>query len=96
VVHRIVITTNAAEDFKSLDARRRAAVRDALKIHLTHEPTKESKSRIERLKDITTPQYRLRIDDLRVFYSVIGTDVIIQGIVSKEGANQWLKERGKK
>jgi len=39
---------------------------------------------------------RLRVDDLRVFYSVIGTDVIVQGIVSKEGANQWLKEREKK
>jgi len=39
-------------------------------------------------------KYRLRVDDLRVFYSVIGTDVIIQGLVSKEGANQWLKERG--
>jgi mRNA-degrading endonuclease RelE of RelBE toxin-antitoxin system len=96
VEHRIVITTNAAEDFKSLDARQRATVQDALKVHLTHEPTKESKSRIKRLKDITTPQYRLRVDDLRVFYSVIGTDVIVQGIVSKEGVNQWLKERGKK
>lgn len=94
--HRLVITTNAVEDFKSLDAHRRAKVRDALKIHLTHEPTKESKSRIKRLKDITTPQYRLRIDDLRVFYSVIGTDVVIQGIVTKETANQWLKEHGKK
>lgn len=94
--HRIVITTNAAEDFKSLDARLRATVRDALRIHLTHEPTKESKSRIKRLKDVITPQYRLRVDDLRVFYSVIGTEVIVQGIVSKEGANQWLKDRGKK
>jgi mRNA interferase RelE/StbE len=90
------MTTNAVEDFKSLDARRRATVRDTMKIHLTHEPTKESKSRIKRLKDITTPQYRLRIDDLRVFYSVIGTDVIIQGIISKEAANEWLKEHGKK
>jgi mRNA interferase RelE/StbE len=87
---------NAAEDFKSLDARRRATVRDALKTHLTHEPAKESKSRIKRLKDITIPQYRLRIDDLRVFYSVIGADVVIQGIISKEEANQWLKEHGKK
>jgi mRNA interferase RelE/StbE len=90
------MTTNAVEDFKSLDARRRATVRDTMKIHLTHEPTKESRSRIKRLKDITTPQYRLRIDDLRVFYSVIGTDVIIQGIISKEAANEWLKEHGKK
>jgi mRNA interferase RelE/StbE len=87
---------NAAEDFKSLDARQRATVRDALKIHLAHEPTKESKSRVKRLKDITTPQYRLRVDDLRVFYSLIGADVIVQGIVSKEGVNQWLNERGKK
>jgi hypothetical protein len=57
---------------------------------------KESKSRIKRLKDITTPQYRLRVDDLRVFYSVVRTDVVVQGVVSKEGANQWLKKHGKK
>ncbi len=40
VVYRIVFTENAIDDFNSLDARWRAMVRDAIRVHLTHEPTK--------------------------------------------------------
>jgi mRNA-degrading endonuclease RelE of RelBE toxin-antitoxin system len=38
--------------------------------HLTHEPTKESRSRIKRLRGVSDPDYRLRVADYRVFYSV--------------------------
>jgi mRNA interferase RelE/StbE len=48
-----------------------------LSIHLIHEPAKESKSRIKRLKDLSHPQYRLRVDDLRVFYDITENDVVV-------------------
>ncbi len=38
--------------------------------HLTHEPTTESKSRIKRLRGLSDPDYRLRVADYRVFYTV--------------------------
>jgi mRNA-degrading endonuclease RelE of RelBE toxin-antitoxin system len=96
VTHKIVFTENAIDDFKSLDARRQATVRDAIGIHLTHEPAKESKSRIKRLKELGHPQYRLRVDDLRVFYDIAGEDVVILAIMSKERTEKWLEKHGEK
>lgn len=93
---RIVITDNAKEDFSELDARWRTMVCDALRIHLTHEPAKESKSRIKRLRDLRHPQFRLRVGDMRVFYDVAGTDVVVLAIMSKEETLQWLEKHGEK
>ena len=96
LVYRVLIADNAREDFNELDARRRTMVRDALRIHLTHEPTKESKSRIKRLRDLRHPQFRLRVGEMRVFYDVVGTDVVVLAIMSKEKTLQWLEEHGEK
>ena len=70
MAYRIVLTENAWEDFDALDARTRATVREAMRVHLTHEPTKQSKSRIKRLRHLRHPQFRLRVEDIRVFYDV--------------------------
>ena len=94
VAYRIVLTENAREDFDALDARWRATVRDALRVHLTHEPTKQSKSRIKRLRDLRHPQFRLRVEDIRVFYDVTNGDVVIIAIMPKEKTIQWLEEHG--
>jgi mRNA interferase RelE/StbE len=96
VPYRILITDNATEDFNDLDVRWRAMVRDALRVHLTHEPTKESRSRIKRLRDLRHPQFRLRVGEMRVFYDVMGTDVVVLAIMSKEKTIQWLEEHGEK
>jgi mRNA interferase RelE/StbE len=37
---------------------------------LRHNPAKESKSRIKRLRGFSNPDYRLRVGDYRVFYAV--------------------------
>jgi mRNA-degrading endonuclease RelE of RelBE toxin-antitoxin system len=96
VAYRIVLTENAIEDFTVLDARWRATVRDAMHIHLTHQPMKQSKSRIKRLRNLRHPQFRLRVEEIRVFYDVTGTDVVIIAIMPKEKTFQWLEEHGEK
>ncbi len=96
MAYRIVLTDNAREDCDALDARRRATVRDAMRVHLTHEPTKQSKSRIKRLRDLRHPQFRLRVEDIRVFYDVTDMDVVIIAIMPKEKTIQWLEEYGEK
>ena len=63
-------------------------------MHLTHEPTKVSKSRIKRLRGLSQPQYRLRVDDIRVFYDVTETQVQVLAIVTKAEAQSWLDEEG--
>ena len=91
---RIVLAPQAIEDLAGLKANIRAEVRDGIELHLRHEPRKESRSRIKRLRDVRQPQYRLRIGDIRVFYDVTGNDVEILAIVIKSEAEAWLAEFG--
>jgi mRNA-degrading endonuclease RelE of RelBE toxin-antitoxin system len=69
-------------------------VRDAIELHLRHEPTKVSKSRIKRLRGLDRPQYRLRVDEVRVFYDVQEDTVQVLAIVAKAQADAWLKAQG--
>lgn len=90
----ILISPEAARDFRRLTAFQRGKVRNAIEVHLRHEPTKVSKSRIKRLRDIEQPWYRLRVDDLRVFYGVEDETVRVLGIVTKADADAWLEQAG--
>jgi mRNA interferase RelE/StbE len=40
------------------------------------------------------PQYRLRVDEIRIFYDVSGTTVEILAIVAKSEAETWLAQFG--
>jgi len=90
----IILAPEAIEDRKGLRALDRAAIDDAMEKHLRHAPAKVSKSRIKRLRGLRRPQYRLRVDDLRVFYDVVGHEVQVLGIVLKADAETWLKRIG--
>ena len=67
-------------------------MRSALETHLRHRPEKTSRSRIKRLRGLRRPQYRLRVDDVRVFYDVSGTAVEILAIVTKSETEVWLAQ----
>jgi mRNA interferase RelE/StbE len=88
----IVLAPQAVEDFKRLKAHLRAGLRDALEIHLRHEPRKTSRSRIKRLRGLRQPQYRLRVGDIRVFYDVSGETVEVLAIVMRSEADEWLTQ----
>lgn len=88
----IELTEEALRDFRSLDAHLRASVRKALEAHLRLKPTTVSKSRIKRLRDLRHPQFRLRVDDIRVYYDVEHSTVTILGIVSKSNSEDWLAD----
>jgi len=90
----IVLSSEAVSDLRRLSAFERAKVREAIEVHLRHEPTKISKSRIKRLRELAHPQYRLRVDDFRVFYDVKGEEVQVLAIVAKTDADEWLKQVG--
>jgi len=62
--------------------------------HLRHEPTKTSRSRIKRLRGMRRPQYRLRVEDIRVFYDVTEESVEVLAIVTKAAAAAWLEQHG--
>ena len=94
--YAIEFAPQAAQDYRDLNAHVRAGVRDAIETHLRHQPTKTSKSRIKRLRGLSRPQYRLRVDDIRVFYDVSKSTVNILAIVAKSLANEWLERCGEK
>jgi mRNA interferase RelE/StbE len=90
----IVLTAEAVEDVKALRAHLRAEVRDAIEMHLRHEPRKTSRSRIKRLRGLRRPQYRLRVGEIRVFYDVSDKTVEVLAIVAKSEADAWLIQFG--
>jgi mRNA interferase RelE/StbE len=91
---KIVLAPEAVQDLRALNANLRAVVRDALETHLRQEPMKTSRSRIKRLRGLRRPQYRLRVDEVRVFYDVSGETVEILAIVAKSEAELWLAQSG--
>lgn len=94
--YEIVLAPEAAADLIRITARLRSNVSDALEVHLRHEPTKVSRSRIKRLRGLAKPQYRLQVDDLRVFYDVTESEVQVLAVVPKAEAKAWLDRERKK
>ncbi len=92
--YEIVFSPEAIEDLRDLKAHWQAKARDAIEAHLRHAPTQESKSRIKRLRGLSHPQYRLRVDDIRVYYDVSEQAVEILAIVPKSEAEDWLRKVG--
>jgi len=90
---RIVFVAEAAEDLRRLGAFCRSAVKDAIERHLRHQPELTSRSRIKRLEDTDSPQYRLRVGHPRVFYDISGNDVVVLCILPKEDSIPWLRVR---
>ena len=90
----ILLAPEAIEDLRKLKAGERTAVKEALETHLRHEPTKTSRSRIKRLRGVARPQYRLRVEEVRVFYDVSSSTVEVLAIVPKPEAESWLAQFG--
>ena len=92
--YEIILSPEAVQDLKLLDAYQGAKIKDLIEVHLRHEPTRTSKSRIKRLRGLRHPQYRLRIDEFRIFYDIEKNRVEILAIILKSKAAEWLKKVG--
>jgi mRNA-degrading endonuclease RelE of RelBE toxin-antitoxin system len=96
--YAVLLAPDAVEDLTRLRAYDRAKVRDAI-TKLRSDPTHVGRSRIKRLRGLRKPQYRLRVDEVRVFYDVVeepvpGVEVL--AIVAKKEAAAWLEREGLK
>jgi mRNA-degrading endonuclease RelE of RelBE toxin-antitoxin system len=92
--YEILLAPEALADLQAFKANIRAEVRDAIERHLRHEPTAVSRARIKQLQSEGSPEYRLRVGDVRVFYDVAESQVRIVAIVPKNGAEDWLRKAG--
>ena len=89
-----MLAPEAVRDMRRLSSYVLAAIRTAVETHLRHEPTKLSKSRIKRLRGLSQPQYRLRVNHVRVFYDVEDGEVQILAVLDKTDAEAWLFREG--
>lgn len=94
MAYAIILAPQAVEDLKRLRAAKRATVKEAVEVHLRHDPCKISRSRIKRLRGLSRPQYRLLVDDIRVFYDVSDMTVEVLAVVPKSEAESWLSQFG--
>jgi mRNA interferase RelE/StbE len=89
--YSILFSPEAMLDLRRLKAPIHSTVKKAIETHLRHEPLKESKSRIKRLRGIKRPGYRLRVGEIRVFYDVSENTVEILAVIPKSDAISWLE-----
>ena len=94
--YEIVFAPEAVRDVRNLKAHLRSMIRDAIEASVRHTPTRVSQSRVKRLRGLSRPQFRLRIDEIRVFYDVRESMVEILAVVPKTEAAEWLKREGMK
>lgn len=92
--YRVVIAQQAFKQLMKLQAGPRSRIKAAMAQHLQHEPTKLSKSRIKRLRGLDRPQYRLRVDGVRVFYDVEEGRVEVLAVLEKAEVQAWLDREG--
>lgn len=73
----IRLAQEAQDDLRRLRAFDRTRVTKGLEQQLTHQPQQLSKSRIKRMVEPFWCQYRLRVDDFRVYYDVDDTNQVV-------------------
>jgi len=94
--YEVVVAKDAQDQFGALDGRWRSRLKQEMREHLEHQPKQESRSRIKRLRGLRQPQYRMRVDGMRVFYDVNDEmkRVEILGFVNKSDTPEWLNLHG--
>ena len=93
-VYTIMLKRSAIADLDALRKYDAVQIADAMERHLKRNPTKESKSRIKRLRGISNPDYRLRVGDYRIFYVVdeAARRVDVLRVMHKEQTLRYYKE----
>jgi mRNA-degrading endonuclease RelE of RelBE toxin-antitoxin system len=91
----VILSPEVIKELDRLRAVDRSAIIQAIEHHLIQAPERKSKSRIKRLKEMRQPQYRLRVDDFRVYYDVddARAEVHVLGVVTKKNSGKWLEEK---
>lgn len=86
MAYEIRVSPEASDTLRTLSAFDRKTIQAEIRIHLTHEPTKTSRSRIKKLDDTGITQYRLRVGEYRVYYNVnVDEQIVFVMLVFEKG-----------
>jgi mRNA interferase RelE/StbE len=75
--YEIRYAAEAVADIRALRVFNQRKVLDGIGLHLTYQPKLVSRSRIKAMAQPFWSQYRLRIEDLRVYYDVDDTSHVV-------------------
>ena len=90
----VILKPDAIKDLDKLRKYDATIITDALEQHLTTKPEQSSRSRIKKLRGKQLAEYRLRVGDFRVFYSVDSgaSTVFVLRILRKEETVEFYQE----
>ena len=89
----IRLADEAQDDLRGLRAFDRTRVTKGMEQHLSHQPQQVSKSRIKRMLEPFWCQYRLRVDEFRVYYDVDDTDQVVNVLrIIEKGRDTTLEQ----
>jgi mRNA-degrading endonuclease RelE of RelBE toxin-antitoxin system len=91
--YEIRYADEAVADIRGLRKLDQRKVMDGIELHLAHQPKLASKSRIKEMKQPFWSQYRLRIDDFRVYYDVDDESTVVNVLRVLEKTNQPTQEK---
>jgi mRNA interferase RelE/StbE len=91
--YKIQYSEEAENDLQSARSFDQKKILEGIETHLRFEPAKESRSRIKKMNQPFWSQYRLRVEDFRVYYDLDEEKGII-GIIRilKKGQRETTKE----
>lgn len=92
--YEIILKPEAVQDIDHIHRYHAAAIADAMEVHLTTNPTVLSRSRIKKLKGKQKADYRLRVEDFRVFYNVNEQEkrVFVLRVLHKDKTKYFYRE----
>ncbi|MCX7011501.1 MAG: type II toxin-antitoxin system RelE/ParE family toxin [Candidatus Sumerlaeota bacterium] len=97
VRHEFILKPSAVRDLDRIRKHYAVMIADGIEEFLTHNPTRESKSRIKRLRGIQDPDYRLLLGEYRIFYNVDEAErrVEVLRILHKGETHRYYEEARK-
>jgi len=87
----ILYSDEAVAELRAFRIYDRKAIIAAIEGILAVNPTLEGKAKVKRLKQPAPTQYRLRVDEFRIFYDVVGQTVLVIHVLSKETSIDYLR-----
>ena len=92
--YQIILKPQAIEDLDKIQKYYASKIIDGIEIHLSYRPDFLSKSRIKRLRGKQESDFRLRIDDYRIFYNIDKLEkvVYILRILHKNETTQFYRK----
>ena len=89
---KVRFSPSAQREIEGYEAEDALQLVKDVKRYLESSPLPFGKTRIKKLTGFTSPLYRLRSGDFRIYYRIISEEVVILAITHKKDSEKFLKK----